>query len=180
MFMKTLAVSSLVILAACASLSEEACRTGDWESIGYNDGVRGRAESYINEHREACAEYGIAPNTAVWLRGRIEGLKQYCTPDNAYTVGRRGNELNNVCPTTQLSELRLANFFGLRYYEINREIDALEDEVDEIELILVTNFTGDLTPEQIQLQNFYLSQIIDLQRSIRQLEFELRKYSTLP
>ena len=180
MFMKTLAVSSLAFLAACASLSEEACRTGDWESIGYNDGVRGRAESYIVEHREACGEYGIAPNTAVWLRGRIEGLKQYCTPDNAYTVGRRGSELNNVCPTTQLSELRLANFFGLRYYEINREIDALEDEVDEIELILITNFTGELTPEQIQLQNFYLSQIIDLQRSIRQLEFELRKYAALP
>ena len=180
MFMKTLAVSSLVFLAACASLSEEACRTGDWESIGYNDGVRGRYESYINEHREACSEYGIAPNTAVWLRGRIEGLKQYCTPDNAYTVGRRGNELNNVCPTTQISELRLANFFGLRYYEIDREIDALESEVAEIQIILATNFIGELTPEQLQLQNFYLSQIIDLQKSIRELEFELLKYSRLP
>ncbi|MHA1128730.1 MAG: DUF2799 domain-containing protein [Alphaproteobacteria bacterium] len=180
MFMKALAVSSLVFIAACASLNEDACRTGDWESIGYNDGVRGRSESYINEHREACSEYGIAPNTAVWLRGRIEGLKQYCTPDNAYTVGRRGNELNNVCSPPQLSELRLANFFGLRYYEIDREIDALEDEVSEIQINLATNFIGELTPEQLQLQNFYLSQIIDLQRSIRKLEFERRKYSALP
>ncbi len=180
MFMKTLAVSSLVFVAACASLNEEACRTGDWGTIGYNDGVRGRAESYINEHREACGEYGIAPNTAVWLRGRIEGLKQYCTPDNAYSVGRRGSELNNVCSTAQLSELRLANFFGLRYYEIAREINALEDEISEIELILLTNFTGDLTLEQIQLQNFYLSQIIDMQKSIRELDFELTKYAALP
>lgn len=180
MSMKTLAISSLVFLTACASLSEEACRTGDWGTIGYNDGVRGRAESYINEHREACSEYGISPNTSVWLRSRIEGLKQYCTPDNAYTVGRRGRELNNVCPTTQLSELRLANFFGLRYYEIDREIDALRDEREEIRLILATNFIGDLTPEQLQLQNFYLSQLIDLRRSIRELRRELVKYAALP
>ncbi len=180
MFMKFLAISPIVLLMSCASLNEEACRTGDWESIGYNDGVRGRAETYIAEHREACGEYGIAPNTAVWLRGRIEGLKQYCTADNAYSVGRRGNELNNVCSPTQVRELRLANFFGLRYYEINREIDALENEVDDIELILMTDFIGDLTPEQIQLQNFYLSKIIDLQKSIRQLERERAKYAALP
>lgn len=180
MFMKSTAVSLLGLLAACASLTEDACRTGNWESIGYNDGVRGRAASYVSEHRDACGEYGIAPNTTEWLRGRVEGLKQYCTPDNAYSVGRRGSELNNVCPTTQVSELRFANFFGLRYYEINRQIDALENDVSGIELTLATDFTGELTPEQIQLQNFYLSQIIDLQKSIRQLEFEQLKYSTRP
>ncbi len=180
MFMKTLAVSSLVLLAACASLSEEACRTGDWENIGYNDGVHGRYESYIGEHREACSEYGIAPNAALWLRGRIEGLKQYCTPDNAYTVGRRGSELNSVCPVTNRSELRLANFYGLRYYEINREVYALKDEINDIERILATDFIGDPTPEQLQLKNFYLLQIIDLQRSIHELEFELLKYAAAP
>jgi len=174
------AISPLVFLMSCASLSEEACRTGDWETIGYNDGVRGRAESFITEHREACSEYGIAPNTTVWLRGRIEGLKQYCTPDNAYTVGRRGRELSNVCPSAQQSDLRLANFFGLRFYEVDREIDALEDEIDDIQLILATNFIGELTPEQLPLQNFYLSQIIDLQRSIRDLKVELTKYAALP
>ncbi len=180
MFMKSAAVSLLGLLAACASLTEDACRTGNWESIGYNDGVRGRSASYVNEHRDACGEYGIAPNTAVWLRGRLEGLKQYCTPDNAYTVGRRGSELNNVCPTTQLTELRLSNFYGLRYYEINSEITALENDVRAIELNLATNFIGELTPEQIQLQNFYLTQIISLERSIRTLEFEARKYAALP
>lgn len=180
MFMKSAAVSFLGLVAACASLTEDACRSGNWESIGYNDGVRGRAASYINEHRDACGEYGIQPNTSIWSRARIEGLKQYCTPDNAYVVGRRGNELNNVCPTSERSELQLANFFGLRYYEINREVDALEDDVSEIELILATNFTGELTPEQIQLQNFYLSQIINLQKTIRQLERESWKYAALP
>ncbi|OUS07525.1 hypothetical protein A9Q96_06345 [Rhodobacterales bacterium 52_120_T64] len=180
MFKKFLAISPVVFLMSCASLSEEACRSGDWGAIGYNDGVRGRAENYISEHREACGEYGIAPNTAVWLRSRIEGLKQYCTPDNAYSVGRHGSELNNVCPTNQSSDLRLANFFGLRYYEIGREIDALDDEVDDIRLTLASDFADELTPEQIQMKNFYLLEIIKLQRDIRKLEFEQRKYAARP
>lgn len=180
MFMKFLAISPVVLLMSCASLNEEACRSGDWATIGYNDGVRGRAEGYINEHRETCGEYGITPNTSVWLRGRIEGLKQYCTQDNAYSVGRNGRDLNNVCPAYQVSDLRLANFFGLRYYEIDQEIDALTEEVSEIQFILATQFKGELTPEQLQLQNFYLSQLIDTRENLHALELEQLKYAALP
>lgn len=175
MLKKFLVMSPVVFLMSCASLSEEACRTGDWETIGYNDGVRGRSEAYINEHREACGEFGISPNTAVWLRARLEGLKVYCTPTNAYDIGRSGDELNPVCPETGLSELKLANFYGIRYYEIDQEIDALKDEIDKIELLIAA-----LAPEEVDLKNFYLLKIIDLQRSIRTLERELRKYDDLP
>lgn len=180
MFVKFFTISPVIFLMACASLNEEACRSGDWASIGYNDGVRGRAESYIIEHREACGEFGITPNMSVWSQNRIEGLKLYCTQDNAYSVGRRGRELNNVCPVDQSGNLRLANFFGLRYYEIDREINAISNDRKKIQFILATNFQGELTPEQLQLQNFYLSQVIDLQKSIRQLELEQRKYTALP
>jgi len=180
MYKKLLAMSPIVFLMSCASLTEDACRTGDWSSIGYNDGVNGRYESYINEHRDACSDYGIAPNTSAWLLGRIEGLKQYCTVENAYSIGRRGKELNNVCPETQLSDLRLANFYGIRYHEIWQEIDALEDEIREIRQVLATDFIGELTPEQLSLKNFYLLRIIDLQSEIRLLERELSKYDSLP
>lgn len=180
MLNKFLIMSPVVFLMSCASLSEEACKTGDWESIGYNDGVRGRSESYINEHREACGEFGITPNTSVWLRARAEGLKQYCTPTNAYNIGRRGNDLNPVCPAQGLSDLRLANFFGLRYYEIDQEIDALTDEKENIEFILATQFIEPLTPDQLSLKNLYLSQLIDLQKIISELKWELLKYDELP
>jgi len=41
----------LVILAlgGCASLSENECRTADWESIGYIDGVSDKAENWISQ-----------------------------------------------------------------------------------------------------------------------------------
>ena len=180
MFKKFLVMSPILFLMSCASLTEEACRTGNWESIGYKDGANGRSESYINEHRDACDDFGIYPDTARWLRGRIEGLRQYCTVENAYSIGRRGDELNNVCPQTQVSDLRLANFYGIRYYEIRQEIEVLEDEITDIWRILATDFTGELTPEQLSLKISYLSRIIKLQRQIQRLERELSKYDSLP
>ena len=33
------------LLASCATLSEEACRQGDWRGIGYVDGTEGRLET---------------------------------------------------------------------------------------------------------------------------------------
>jgi len=173
MFMKILTASSLVFLAACASLNEEACRTGDWESIGYNDGVRGRSQSYINQHRDACSEFGIAPNTATWLRGRLEGLKQYCTPENSYKTGRRGSELNNVCPTTVFGDLRLANFYGLRYYEIEQEIKALEREAEELFVLLETEADENI-------RNIYLARITDIQKTTFELQTEIFKFAQLP
>ena len=173
MSIKILTISPPVFLMACASLTEEACRAGNWETIGYNDGVRGRADSYINQHRESCGEYGIAPNTTVWLQGRIQGLKQYCTPPNAYKTGLRGSELNNVCAPAQISELRLANFFGLRYYEIDREIDALDDEIKEL-LELLAN-----EPDEA-IRKIYIDRIGDIQKTASALQFELVKYASLP
>ena len=169
------AVSALLILGACASLNEEACRSGNWDSIGYNDGVRGRSQSYINEHREACGEFGITPDTTTWLRARLEGLKVYCTPENSYEAGRRGSELNNVCPTSEFGDLRLANFFGLRYYEINEEIEALTEEMEELVFLLETTPDLDETVKSI-----YLARILDIQKTTFELQVERFKYAQLP
>lgn len=175
-----LALSAVLFLASCASLTEDECRAGNWESIGFVDGTNGRLQSYISEHGKACSDLGIVPDTATWLKGRLEGLKTYCTPQSAYQVGRRGREMNPVCSAEQASDLKLANFYGLRFYEIDTEIDQLEDELDDILRILATDFNGDLTPEQIQLRSFYLSEVRSLEREIRDLGWELRKYDALP
>ena len=175
MSIKLSAVSALLFLGACASLNEEACRSGDWDSIGYNDGARGRSQSYINEHRDACSEFGISPNTTAWLRARAEGLKVYCTPENSYDAGRRGGELNNVCPASQFGDLRLANFFGLRYYEINEEIGALTEEMEELIFLLETTADLDETVKSI-----YLARILNIQKTTFGLQTELYKYAQLP
>ncbi len=179
MLKKSLAISAFAVLASCASLSEDACRSGDWAAIGYNDGTNGRLETYITEHRKACGEFGIVPDTATWLRARLEGLKQYCTVPNAYLIGRSGRELNPVC-SSQINALQLSNFYGLRYYEITAEINALEDEISSLERIIATTLSGVLTPEQEELKFFYLSQIREYKRRIRELKWERRKYDQAP
>ena len=90
----------LIPLTACASLSEDECRAGDWATIGFEDGAQGRDAAFIGEHREACAEYGIAPDLNAWLAGRERGLLSYCTVDRAYSLGRSGRPVANVCPAT--------------------------------------------------------------------------------
>ncbi len=179
MLRRFIVVSLFFALGACASLSEDACRSGNWQAIGYNDGANGRSQSYINEHREACVEYGIAPDQTAWLRARLEGLKQYCTRPNAYQIGRRGSDLNAVC-SSDVAGLKLANFYGLRYYEIRRDIATLEREQDETLRKLENDFNGELTAEQNVLQKLYFAKTRRLERKISNLTWDLRKYAEMP
>jgi hypothetical protein len=88
----------LLAIGGCASLSENECRTADWEQIGYGDGARGAARSRRGAHAEACAGYGIALDVQAWEAGYERGLDNYCTPLNALQVGLAGGDYNGVCP----------------------------------------------------------------------------------
>ena len=58
---------ALLLLASCATLSEEECRAADWYQIGVNDGAEGRATDYVESHRRACAGLGPA-GAGAWNR----------------------------------------------------------------------------------------------------------------
>ena len=167
-------------LGACASLTEEQCLNGDWSGIGYQDGLRGYPQSRIGDHREACAKVGVSPDIQAWLAGRAEGLKRYCTPENAYVVGRNGNELNPVCPASQAQSLNAANAWGLEYHELELEIAELQAEISVIQDRLINEFTGVLTSEQEAERNALLREVRMLGRQIDRLELRQRRYAQLP
>jgi len=127
---------ALLILAACATLTESECQTDNWFEIGKSDGARGRSLDFIFEHAKACNEFGIAPKAEPWRAGRIEGLKTYCTPRNAYNVGQRGQKLSPVCSGDNLPRLEAANARGIGWHRINREIPDVECDIREINAIL--------------------------------------------
>ncbi len=154
-------VTPLFILAACASLTQEQCTNGNWNGIGYQDGVDGLSQSYFKRHRDACGEYGITPDKTAWLAGRAEGLKQYCTKPNAYAIGRSGAEMNPVC-TTNVDSLRLSNFYGLRYFQITEQISADQKEINTLVALLAAD-TGTLPPDTKQ---YYRTRINVLQAEI--------------
>ena len=171
--MRIIALASLLlppILAACATLDEGECRAGNWRNIGENDGIAGRTASHISNHAEACAEFGIRPNVAEWEDGRQSGLKHYCTPHRAYSLGRNGRHLSPVCPADQVEELNYENQRGFRLFHIEREIDQIANEIDSINHALLQLPLGD--PQRAAL----LSERAILRLDLLQLRAERARY----
>ncbi|MBE0443275.1 MAG: DUF2799 domain-containing protein [Psychrobacter sp.] len=115
---------SIFLLSSCATLSKQECLIGDWQAIGYNDGISGYQSDRLASHAKACAKASVTPNYQAWERGRQLGLKQYCMTDNAYNLGRRGRKLNNVCPAAITSTLQQANQQGLDQYHLEQQLES--------------------------------------------------------
>ena len=126
-------VSAAVALSGCAGMSAEECQLADWETIGYEDGVRGASGQAIASHRKSCAKAGVAPDRVAYERGRASGLETYCRPANGYRVGESGHAYSGVCPaeldgaTTQaVQEAALAAHRALEI-EVYSRVDVLLD-----------------------------------------------------
>jgi uncharacterized small protein (DUF1192 family) len=115
-----------VLVAGCASstLSKDECRTVDWRTIGYEDGVAGRSGEQIGRHRQACAEYGVTPDLDAYRAGRAEGLREFCQPNNGYRAGASGQVYYDSCPP------ELAPAF-LAAYDEGRELYVRERRVTD-------------------------------------------------
>ena len=170
-----LLVSLAGLLAACASLSEEQCRAGDWRGIGFVDGTAGRGTDYIANHQKACAEIGIAPDLDAWLAGRAQGLQSYCTPERAYQEGRAGRSLNPVCPAASAASLREAHYAGRQYYEIGTEIGRMESDRNAVEAAL-DDLPDDAGGDRRRLRD----ERSRIDRRIAQLERDRLRYEDWP
>ena len=133
-----MAAGALLGLAACATLSEDACRQGDWSGIGFRDGSNGRAPDFIEQHAKACSKFGVAINQSKWEAGRQQGLKTYCTRSNAYREGTHGRRLRSVCPADLQGSLEVANERGLIWHDIGRDIADAEREIRDINSLLAS------------------------------------------
>ena len=122
----TLPLLATLVVAGCLSstLSKDECRTVDWRTIGYEDGVAGRSGEQIGRHRKACAEYGITPGLDAYRAGRAEGLREFCQPNNGYRAGASGQIYYDSCPS------ELAPAF-LAAYENGRELYLRERRVSD-------------------------------------------------
>lgn len=113
---------AVLALGGCASMGKSECLAVDWQTVGYEDGVAGRAGDRIANHRKACAKFGVTPDLDAYRAGRNQGLREYCRPPNGFQVGARGGNYNGVCPTD------LEGGF-VRAYESGRELYNLESRV---------------------------------------------------
>ena len=178
-------ISSVYLLSGCATLSKQECMVGDWQTIGYNDGVAGYHSDRLASHTKACAKAGVAPDYQSWERGRQSGLKQYCTVNNAYNVGRRGRQLNTVCPVANARMLQQANQQGLDYYKLDsqldkdkRLLDTYQAEFDKLEDGAMLDFANE---KEARARLLSLSDEIRqtkrrIQSTQKQLDSSIRSY----
>lgn len=167
-----------VFLASCDSVSPEQCRAGDWRGIGFSDGREGRSASYITQHQEACNKIGITPDVAAWTAGREAGLKEYCTPQNAYRIGRNGTKLANLCTGPSVTELNAANIKGQKYHAITQEISRLQTRSRDIDTRLFFIGTPSGEDEQREIRDLKKEQA-QIKTRISDLEIERISYSAL-
>lgn len=170
----SLAVGALAILAACDPISEEQCQAGDWEGLGLQDGLNGREASRFNDYVEICGELGIAPNQEAYLASRAVGLQSFCTPRNAYSLGREGERIGSVCPAENLSVLQSANTQGRRAYRIERSIFQDLKAIDDAEEA-IDRLRGTDTDEARAAIREIRARIRELKQDIRGDELRLRQ-----
>jgi hypothetical protein len=91
-------VLAAALLGSCATgMSKDECALADWQTIGYEDGLRGFPAERIGAHRVACAKHQVTPNLAAYSAGRERGLRDYCQPKNGFRAGLNGTGYANVC-----------------------------------------------------------------------------------
>lgn len=133
-------VGAVMALGSCATMSAEQCMAGDWSGQGYADGQSGLTMSRLDEHAEACAKHGVAPDAAAYAAGRRQGLLQYCTPRRGFEVGRTGSGYAGVCP----SDLEADFMYGYRDGEVvhaaeealasaRSRVDSLGSRLEELD-----------------------------------------------
>jgi hypothetical protein len=174
-----LALPVLALISACDPISEEQCKGGNWAGIGLSDGKNGRSASVLDEYAATCGEIGISPVRADYLRGRSEGLVFYCTPANAYQIGREGGRINTVCTPEAQAAMVVPFNRGEDYHELSEAMDDKRDEINALQSRL-SEFPA--TPDVNQTAEIasIKARIAELDRRIFRLSLERRRYARWP
>lgn len=118
-----------LVLASCASLQPEECKTANWEQLGYADAMKG-SDSLLTSYGQDCGKVGITPNKWLYLQGYGRGEKAFCTYDNGKAVGRRGPFHGKMCDKPGLEEPFNKGYReGLIFYDQQQRIRRQNDEI---------------------------------------------------
>ncbi|NQT71033.1 MAG: DUF2799 domain-containing protein [Desulfobacteraceae bacterium] len=91
-------LAALAIMTGCASAAKKTCLQTDWQRVGYEEGIRGQMAAHSTSQHETCIAEGVPPNIKLYEKGRRDGLLKYCTYDNGYERGVKGDLYQGVCP----------------------------------------------------------------------------------
>lgn len=120
---------ALLFLSSCATIPKEDCARTDWFHVGKIDGRMGQPATFAQEHRKACEDLPF--NSEAYEMGRLEGIKDYCTPPYAYRAGADGRQYSNVCPKETEGEVLKQFNEGRQTFSMILELRRLRRELAE-------------------------------------------------
>lgn len=152
-------VSVVAVLAAVAgcsgnpSVSESQCIAGDWQTVGYRDGVNGLRSTQLLQHQDACVQHDVIPDRTTYMLGWTQGMREYCKPLNAFVTGERGQRYYNVCPASMDHDFQVAYKEGRELYlaraavaNLERKIIARENRLEVVKAEIVSSATSQFDP----------------------------------
>jgi hypothetical protein len=117
------------LVAGCSGMSEQACVTSDWRTVGFEDGTLGRSEATIGRYRQQCAEHGVAPDLESYRAGHADGVQVYCRESNGFAVGHSGAAYQGVCPA-DLERAFVAEYnAGRRLHDLESALASVDGRI---------------------------------------------------
>lgn len=180
---RVLSLGAFAFLAVgCAGMSEQACLTADWRTVGFEDGTLGRAESNIGRYRQQCSEHGVAPDLESYRAGHAEGVQVYCRASNGFAVGHGGAAYQGVCPADLEPEFVAEYNAGRHLFELESALANVDSRIagnyraqenikQELTDIAAKMVASDTTPEQ---RVSMVTRSADLGRRFGELSNEIR------
>ncbi len=93
------------VISACASTTVSTqsggtshCNKADWQQIGHKIGSSGKPVRLFNSLKDDCDGKIAETARASYLEGYREGIKEYCTYENGFSLGEQGKEGVMKCP----------------------------------------------------------------------------------
>jgi len=165
--LKLVVVAAILLgVAGCSgnpSVSESQCIAGDWQTVGYRDGVNGLRSTQLLQHQDACMQYDVMPDRDTYMVGWKQGVREYCNPHNAFVTGERGQRYYNVCPAAMDHNFQVAYQEGRKLYlaraavaNLERKIAERENRLEVVKVEIVTSATSQLDPTLTSAQRIDL------------------------
>lgn len=129
-----------LLLASCATMSKDECRSADWYIKGLADASDGYALDRLDDHAKACARAAVTPKAKDYEAGHKKGARLYCVPDKGYSEGRNGASYNGICPRDLEGNFLRAYRHGQELFVIQQKINLLAQDISHRDALIEANY----------------------------------------
>lgn len=123
------------LLMACSSVNKQAridCQRADWFELGRRAGAQGQDGKDFEKLVRECKGTPSSLAKELFTNGHNSGLAEYCSPENAFAMGRGGLGYKDVCPQ-QLKLESMKNYKrGQHAQVIDQNIRKLSAQLDSL------------------------------------------------